>query len=122
MLTRQKLAMPVMRKQRAGLIITISSTAGLTGFEFGTAYAASKFGLEGWMESLQAEDRNRSALIPLPSIRDSFAQNFSPRNQRISYRADHRGLQTRRQSEADGIFGKATTVSSLATQPNSRRH
>jgi NAD(P)-dependent dehydrogenase (short-subunit alcohol dehydrogenase family) len=48
-------ALPVMRKQRSGLIITISSTAGLIGFEFGTAYASSKFGLEGWMESLQAE-------------------------------------------------------------------
>ena len=47
--------LPVMRKLRSGLIITISSTAGLTGFEFGTAYAASKFGLEGWMQSLQAE-------------------------------------------------------------------
>jgi NAD(P)-dependent dehydrogenase (short-subunit alcohol dehydrogenase family) len=47
--------LPVMRKQRSGHIITISSTAGLIGFEFGTAYAASKFGLEGWMESLQAE-------------------------------------------------------------------
>ncbi len=47
--------LPVMRKQRAGLIITISSTAGLIGFEFGTAYAASKFGLEGWMQSLQPE-------------------------------------------------------------------
>ncbi|HZX59059.1 MAG TPA: SDR family oxidoreductase [Mucilaginibacter sp.] len=47
--------LPGMRKQRSGHIITISSTAGLIGFEFGTAYAASKFGLEGWMESLQAE-------------------------------------------------------------------
>jgi NAD(P)-dependent dehydrogenase (short-subunit alcohol dehydrogenase family) len=47
--------LPVMRKQRSGQIITISSTAGLVGFEFGTAYAASKFGLEGWMQSLQAE-------------------------------------------------------------------
>jgi len=47
--------LPMMRKQRSGLIITISSTAGLIGFEFGTAYAASKFGLEGWMQSLQAE-------------------------------------------------------------------
>ena len=47
--------LPVMRLQRSGQIITISSTAGLTGFEFGTAYAASKFGLEGWMQSLQAE-------------------------------------------------------------------
>jgi NAD(P)-dependent dehydrogenase (short-subunit alcohol dehydrogenase family) len=47
--------LPVMRKQRSGHVISISSTAGLVGFEFGTAYAASKFGLEGWMESLHAE-------------------------------------------------------------------
>jgi NAD(P)-dependent dehydrogenase (short-subunit alcohol dehydrogenase family) len=48
-------ALPVMRKQRSGHVISISSSAGLSGFEFGTAYAASKFGLEGWMESLHAE-------------------------------------------------------------------
>ena len=47
--------LPVMRKQCAGHIISISSTAGLVGFEFGSAYAASKFGVEGWMESLHAE-------------------------------------------------------------------
>src|SRR6266480_3307006 len=49
-------ALPIMRKQRSGHIISISSTAGLAaGFDFVSAYAASKFGLEGWMESLQAE-------------------------------------------------------------------
>src|SRR3954452_5232088 len=48
--------LPVMRKQRSGHIISISSSAGLSGaFEFGTAYAASKFGLEGFMEALQVE-------------------------------------------------------------------
>jgi NAD(P)-dependent dehydrogenase (short-subunit alcohol dehydrogenase family) len=47
--------LPVMRKQRSGKIISISSSAGLTGFEYCTAYSASKFGLEGWMEALQAE-------------------------------------------------------------------
>jgi NAD(P)-dependent dehydrogenase (short-subunit alcohol dehydrogenase family) len=47
--------LPVMRKQRSGNIISISSSAGLSGFEFGTAYAASKFGLEGFMDSLHAE-------------------------------------------------------------------
>src|SRR2546422_2210766 len=47
--------LPIMRKQRAGHIISISSTAGLVGFAFCSAYAAAKFGLEGWMESLQQE-------------------------------------------------------------------
>ena len=47
--------LPVMRKQRSGHIISISSGAGLSGFEFNSAYAAAKFGLEGWMESLQPE-------------------------------------------------------------------
>src|SRR5205085_5588534 len=47
--------LPVMRKQRSGHIISISSSAGLVGFEFCTAYSASKFGVEGWMESLHAE-------------------------------------------------------------------
>ena len=45
----------VMRKQRSGHIISISSTTGIVGWEFTSAYAASKFGLEGWMESLQPE-------------------------------------------------------------------
>jgi NAD(P)-dependent dehydrogenase (short-subunit alcohol dehydrogenase family) len=48
-------ALPIMRAQRAGLIVTISSTAGIVGGEFLSAYAASKFGVEGWQESLAAE-------------------------------------------------------------------
>src|SRR5579862_8245868 len=47
--------LPVMRKQRSGLLITISSTAGIAGQLFCTAYAAAKFGIEGWMESLTPE-------------------------------------------------------------------
>jgi NAD(P)-dependent dehydrogenase (short-subunit alcohol dehydrogenase family) len=47
--------LPLMRKQRSGHVVTISSLAGLAGSEFGSAYAASKFGLEGWMESLDPE-------------------------------------------------------------------
>jgi NAD(P)-dependent dehydrogenase (short-subunit alcohol dehydrogenase family) len=47
--------LPVMRAQRSGLVVAISSTAGIVGYEFNTAYAASKFGVEGWMESLTPE-------------------------------------------------------------------
>ena len=49
-------ALPQLRSQRSGLIMTISSTAGIasTG-DFLTAYAASKFGVEGFMEGLGSE-------------------------------------------------------------------
>jgi NAD(P)-dependent dehydrogenase (short-subunit alcohol dehydrogenase family) len=47
--------LPVMRKQRSGHIITISSTGGLQGYTFCSAYSASKFATDGWMESLQTE-------------------------------------------------------------------
>jgi NAD(P)-dependent dehydrogenase (short-subunit alcohol dehydrogenase family) len=47
--------LPVMRKQRSGHIIAISSTAGLTSLEFCSAYSAAKFGLEGFIHALQTE-------------------------------------------------------------------
>ena len=45
--------LPIMRRQRSGQVITVTSLAGLIGQEFVVAYAASKFALEGWMESLR---------------------------------------------------------------------
>jgi NAD(P)-dependent dehydrogenase (short-subunit alcohol dehydrogenase family) len=54
-MTVTRAMLPVMRGQHSGHIITISSVAGLLGQEFCSAYAAAKFGLEGWMESLTPE-------------------------------------------------------------------
>jgi NAD(P)-dependent dehydrogenase (short-subunit alcohol dehydrogenase family) len=47
--------LPIMRKQRSGHVITFSSTAGVSGVDFCSAYSASKFALEGWMETLQLD-------------------------------------------------------------------
>lgn len=47
--------LPVMRKQRSGHVVTITSTAGIVGGETPSTYAASKFGAEGWMEALTPE-------------------------------------------------------------------
>lgn len=47
--------LPVMREQRSGHVVTISSGAGLSGFAFSSAYAASKHALEGWMDALHDE-------------------------------------------------------------------
>jgi len=76
--------LPVMRKQRSGHIISISSSAGLAaGFEFVTAYAASKFGLEGWMESLQVEVAPFGIATTIVNP-GSFARSSSRSNRRTS--------------------------------------
>ena len=64
--------LPVMRRQRSGHVITISSTAGLVGQEFCAAYAASKFALEGWMESLRYDvEPDDEEVVRLPDgLRD----------------------------------------------------
>ena len=54
-MTVTRAVLPVMRRQRSGLVISISSTAGVVADPFASAYAASKFGLEGWMEALTSE-------------------------------------------------------------------
>lgn len=49
-------ALPQLRAQRSGLLVTISSTAGVVAAgEFVAAYAASKFGVEGFIEGLAPE-------------------------------------------------------------------
>jgi NAD(P)-dependent dehydrogenase (short-subunit alcohol dehydrogenase family) len=50
-----RVILPIMRKNRSGHIISLSSVAGLVGTAYTSAYNASKFALEGWMESLQLE-------------------------------------------------------------------
>jgi NAD(P)-dependent dehydrogenase (short-subunit alcohol dehydrogenase family) len=47
--------LPIMRRQRRGNIINISSVAGLVGFAGSAFYAASKHAVEGFSDSLAAE-------------------------------------------------------------------
>ncbi len=54
-MTVTRAVLPAMRRQRAGLVISISSGAGQLGSPSGSAYSASKFAVEGWMESLAGE-------------------------------------------------------------------
>lgn len=53
-----KAVLPLMRAQREGLIINVSSVSGLTGFPGYAPYAASKFAVEGFSESLRQEMRS----------------------------------------------------------------
>jgi short-subunit dehydrogenase len=48
-------ALPIMRKQRSGVIVNISSIGGRIAFPFSPSYASTKFALEGLSEALQYE-------------------------------------------------------------------
>ncbi|MCC2956872.1 SDR family NAD(P)-dependent oxidoreductase [Massilia sp. IC2-477] len=48
-------ALPVLRRQRSGHIINISSIAGLTGFDGASVYCATKYAIEGLSSSLALE-------------------------------------------------------------------
>lgn len=47
--------LPVMRRQRDGLIVTVSSTSGIKAVEGDSVYCASKFAIEGWMEGMNLD-------------------------------------------------------------------
>jgi NAD(P)-dependent dehydrogenase (short-subunit alcohol dehydrogenase family) len=50
-----KAVLPVMRRQRAGHIIMVSSISGRVGQPVLSSYSSSKFALEGWSEALRIE-------------------------------------------------------------------
>jgi NAD(P)-dependent dehydrogenase (short-subunit alcohol dehydrogenase family) len=47
--------LPIMRAQRRGHVVTVGALLGIVGAEFVSAFSASKFALEGWMESITPE-------------------------------------------------------------------
>lgn len=82
-------ALPILRKQRRGHIINISSTAGAAGFRHCTAYSASKFAVEGLTLSLAHEVEQfgikttivepgffRTSLLAATNV--SYAKSFIP--------------------------------------------
>jgi NAD(P)-dependent dehydrogenase (short-subunit alcohol dehydrogenase family) len=56
---------PVMRRQGRGVIVNISSMYGFVGAAVSSAYAASKWALEGWSESLRFELKPRGIYVSL---------------------------------------------------------
>jgi NADP-dependent 3-hydroxy acid dehydrogenase YdfG len=97
-LTKQ--ALPHMQNgENPGLVINMSSVAGRIGFGFTTSYCASKFGIEGFSESLRREmlTRNvRVALIEAGIVHTNFFNNIRRTEQSkfSNYKADTEHMQT----------------------------
>ncbi|NTU84589.1 MAG: SDR family NAD(P)-dependent oxidoreductase, partial [Chloroflexales bacterium] len=73
--------LPIMRGQRGGIIVNVSSLVGLTGMPFEGFYAASKHALEGYSETLRLElsaFNIRVALVEPGGVRTSFGRALQP--------------------------------------------
>ena len=71
--------LPIMRRQKNGIIINLSSIAGKTGFPLTSAYVSSKFALEGLTESMAYEIEQfgiKVILIEPGVIKTNFNNNI----------------------------------------------
>ena len=75
-----KAVLPIMRSQREGRVINISSVGGLVGQPFNEIYCAAKFGVEGYTESLasyiQPEFNIKFTIIEPSGIQSEFMPNI----------------------------------------------
>jgi NAD(P)-dependent dehydrogenase (short-subunit alcohol dehydrogenase family) len=71
--------LPIMRKQKSGIIVNISSGAGRFGYAGGSAYVSTKFAVEGLSESMSYElepFRIKVILIEPGVIKTNFVNNI----------------------------------------------
>ncbi|MGO4879363.1 MAG: SDR family NAD(P)-dependent oxidoreductase [Bryobacteraceae bacterium] len=90
-------ALPIMRAQREGAIVNISSLGGVFGMPFSGIYSASKFAVEGLSESLRMETRRFGVRVVLIEPGDTRSQ--LPLHRRTA-------LPLRRASAYEEIFGR----------------
>lgn len=68
--------LPVMRRQKSGFVVTVSSTSGIKSVSGGSIYSASKFALEGWSEGMNIDMQQfgiRFMLLEPGAFRTDFA-------------------------------------------------
>jgi NAD(P)-dependent dehydrogenase (short-subunit alcohol dehydrogenase family) len=74
-----KAVLPLMRKQRSGIIVNVSSIGGRIGVPLNSAYTSSKFALEGFSESMKYELEGfgiRVILIEPGAVKTNFLENI----------------------------------------------
>lgn len=100
---------PVMRRQRKGLIVCFSSIGGLVGLPFQGMYSASKFAVEGYCEALRLEVRDFGIDVTVIEPGD-FATSFTAQRKSVSvpevhevYRSYARSLSSIEHDEKGGL-------------------
>lgn len=76
--------LPQMIEQKSGLIINISSLAGLFGLPYQGLYSASKFAVEGYSESLRMELQNTGVKVSVVNPGD-FKTDFTANREKMPF-------------------------------------
>jgi NAD(P)-dependent dehydrogenase (short-subunit alcohol dehydrogenase family) len=123
-----KAVLPVMRRQRAGRIVNISSVMGLIPAPFMALYSASKHAVEGYSESLDHEIRDsgvRVVLVEPAYTRTAFDGNVYRADQELdvyqSGRSNAEGVLREGMKTADTPELVASAVVKASTETNPRR-
>jgi NAD(P)-dependent dehydrogenase (short-subunit alcohol dehydrogenase family) len=124
-----KAVLPVMRRQRAGRIVNISSVMGLIPAPYLALYASSKHALEGYSVSLDHEIRDagvRVVLVEPAYTRTSFESNLVQPDQQLddyqSARSNAESVMRDSMKNADSpeVVAKAVLKASTAAKPRRR--
>jgi len=109
-----KSVLPIMRKQQeGGTIVNVSSMSGRLGFPFLSAYAASKFAIEGLTESLVYETQPfgiKLVLIEPGITKTNFAENSRSPHTTVDASSPYTSLSQK-------ILKSASTLMETATPP-----
>ena len=109
--------LPLMRAQRNGIIVNISSIGGRIAFPFSPSYASTKFAIEGLSEALQYEVAQfgiRIILIEPGIIRTSFFENIKRARKAEDSSSPYLRLLQKRIARVKRMFDNGTAAEEVA--------
>ena len=109
--------LPLMRKQRTGIIVNISSIGGRIAFPFSPSYASTKFALEGLSEALQYEVDQfgiKVILIEPGIIKTNFLDNIKRAKRATDPNSPYNELLQRRIERLKTMFENGTAPEEVA--------
>ncbi len=109
--------LPLMRKQKNGTIINISSIGGRIPFPFSSSYVSTKFALEGLSETLQYEVEQfdiKIILIEPGMIKTNFLDNIKVAKKALDPNSPYSNLLQRRTNKVKTMFGNGTAPEEVA--------
>jgi short-subunit dehydrogenase len=106
--------LPGMISQKSGLIVNISSLAGLFGLPYQSMYSASKYAIEGYSQSLRMELRNTGVKVSIINPGD-FKSDFSANRSKIAFSIKNDSLE----KEYNAAVAAMEKDESIAPDPTS---